>query len=153
WTSATYSEEVMLSWVRQAGPATTAPPDATGDDDAPIVEELRRLRKRPDARQLPLLFASLAHASEAVRQRARQALHALGRDDASPAAVALARGGADVGAVLDGLAALEASGRVAALLEQLTAVLKGDARGRAARLHDRKKLALDSPRLAAALRE
>ncbi len=150
WTHATYTEDVVLSSVRRETP--TPAPEVTGEDAA-LIEELRRLRRRPDGARLPLLFGCLAHTGDEIRQRARQALHAIGWDEVCALTLGMARRGDDVAAVLEGLAALEASERVEGLLGKMVESLKGDMRSRAARLHDRKKLALECPRLASVFRD
>jgi serine/threonine protein kinase len=167
WTSAVYNEDVFLSTVRPAKTPRRPTPvphppstqenegQATTAEDEEVVGQLRRLRRRPDVAALPLIFRSLAHRSEVVRQRARQALHGLGWDQASRTAEGLAQAGdaEAVGAVLEGLAALEAHARVVALLDRLAGRLHGSLRDRAVWLLDRKKLALERDRLAEVFRE
>jgi serine/threonine protein kinase/uncharacterized caspase-like protein len=162
WTSAIYNEDAILSTVHAVGqpdtePRSTADNDrqqTTAEDEETIVR-LRGLRHRPDPTALPLIFRSLAHRAEPVRQRARQALHALGWDQASRKAEEIARAADadDVGALLDGLAALEAHLRVVGLLDRLAGVLRGGLRDRALWLLDRKRLALERDRLAEVFRE
>ncbi len=162
WTSAIYNEDAILSTVHpgrrpDTEPRSTADPEAqqTTAEDEEIIVRLRGLRHRPDPSALPLIFRSLAHRAEPVRQRARQALHALGWDQASRAAEALARiaDSENVGAMLDGLAALEAHLRVVGLLDRLAGILRGGLRDRALWLLDRKRLALERDRLAEVFRE
>jgi serine/threonine protein kinase/uncharacterized caspase-like protein len=149
WTHATYSEDVVL-----ATPAAEKPrSQSLSGEAADLADQLRRLRKKPDGARLGQVFSSLAHHEAEVRSRAREALHALGWDAARSLILDSARAGSDVTPYLEGLAALEASERVEALLGQLVGELRGEARLRAAHLHSRKKLALDCPRLAAAFRE
>jgi serine/threonine protein kinase/uncharacterized caspase-like protein len=162
WTSAIYNEDAILSTVQpahrpDAEPRSTAEQEAqqtTAEDDE-IVTRLRGLRHRPDSSALPFIFRSLAHRAEPVRQRARQALHALGWDHASRTAEDLARSAdcENVGALLEGLAALEAHLRVVGLLDRLAGVLRGTLRDRAVWLLDRKRLALERDRLAKVFRE
>jgi hypothetical protein len=80
-----------------------------------------------------------------VREQARKALHVLGWDAVSAAAMTLAHGGdtARLEAVLNGLAAFEAHPRVVGLLDWLTTLLRGDLRNRAIMLLERKRLGLD----------
>jgi serine/threonine protein kinase len=122
----------------------------TTNEDDELINRLRELRRRPDPSGVPLLFGSLAHRAEAVRQRARQALHVLGWDQASRTAEELARKpeSEPVNAILEGLAALEAHARVVSLLDRLAGLLRGGLRDRALYLLDRKRLALDRERLA-----
>jgi serine/threonine protein kinase len=162
WTSAIYNEDAILSTVQTAGHSESKPRstaenelEQTTAEDEEIIVRLRGLRHRPDPSALPLIFRSLAHRAEPVRQRARQALHALGWDQASRQAEEIARvADADnVGALLDGLAALEAHLRVVGLLDRLAGVLRGGLRDRALWLLDRKRLALERDRLAEIFRE
>jgi serine/threonine protein kinase len=166
WTSAVYNEDVFLSTVRprkQPEPAATLPPQSTQDSDAQdpaaqdvqVIDRLRQLRRKPDPACLPLVFQSLAHKSEPVRQRARQALDALGWEKATRAAEEVAHKGENdpVSALLEGLAALEAHPRVVSLLDLLAGRLRGGLRDRANWLLDRKRLALERERLAKVFRE
>jgi serine/threonine protein kinase/uncharacterized caspase-like protein len=165
WTSAVYNEDVFLSTVRPGKPRPTPSPQVpsteereaqeTTSEDEEAIARLRQLRRKPDPDALPVIFRGLAHRAEAVRQRARQALHALGWDQASRRAEQLA-GAADgdiMGALLEGLAALEAHARVVALLDRLAGRLHGPLRDRAVWLLDRKKLALERDRLAETFRD
>jgi serine/threonine protein kinase len=162
WTSAIYNEDAILATVHPGRPPDTEPRSTAGHnvqqttaEDEEIIIRLRGLRHRPDSTALPLIFRSLSHRAEPVRQRARQALHALGWDQASRAAEDLARAAdtENVGALLDGLAALEAHLRVVGLLDRLAGLLRGGLRDRAVWLLDRKRLALERDRLAEVFRE
>jgi serine/threonine protein kinase/uncharacterized caspase-like protein len=167
WTSAIYNEDVFLSRVaatrRKSDPVPTVGPQSTQEGEAKpptgeeveIINRLRALRRKPDPACVPFVFQSLAHRTEAVRQRARQVLDALGWDQAARAAESLARQGEPepMGGVLDGLAALEAHRRVVALLDLLAGRLRGGLRDRANWLLDRKRLALERERLAGIFRE
>ena len=85
WTSAVYNEDVILSTVRpgktDTGPTLDIPPLSTVDsepavadgEDEEIIEQLRELRRRPNPAGLKIIFQSLAHRAEPIRQRARQA--------------------------------------------------------------------------------
>ena len=165
WTSTVYNEDVFLSTVRPRKPVPVPdlPAPSTHDSDArhttaedeEVVVRLRALRRRPDPAGVPFIFQSLAHRAEPVRQRARQALHALGWEAASRSAEDLAQqGGVEaVSALLEGLAALEAHARVVALLDRLAGRLRAGLRDRALWLLDRKRLALERDRLAEVFRE
>jgi serine/threonine protein kinase len=156
WTSATYTEDVCLSTVRprrqhsRPGTGTSAPEvPPPSKEDTELVDRLRALRRRPNSAELAFLLGCLAHKSEAVRSQANRALKALGWDQASRAAEQLARAGDGeaVGAVLEGLAALEARAEVVSLLDRLAGLLQGPPRDRALWLLDRKRLALERERL------
>jgi serine/threonine protein kinase len=156
WTSATYTEEVILSAVRPARTTVknAVPPTVQGED-AELLAQLAELRRRPDPLRLPFVFRHLAHSNEIVRNKARQALRALTWDKVGTACEQVARASDDkpIGDVLDGLAALEAREEVASLLDRLAGALRGASRDRAVWLLDRKRLALERERLAAVFRE
>jgi serine/threonine protein kinase len=151
WTSAIWNQDVWLSAPRRrcdpAVPAASggpAPPAESGGP-AELIEALQALRRRPDATQAPLVFGALAGRDEKVRQLARRALHAIGWEQAAAGVEELARRKEDgpLGAVLDGLAALEAHVRGVALLDRLAVLLAGELRTRAILLLERKRLALE----------
>jgi serine/threonine-protein kinase len=154
WTSATYTEEVILSAARSSRPTVKAVGPAEEGEDAGPIGRLRELRRRPDAQHLPFVFRHLAHASEPVRHKAQQALEALSWERIGPACEQLARS-ADpaLSDVLDGLTALVARPEVVALLDRLAGALRGPTRDRAVWLLDRKRLALERERLAAVFRD
>src|SRR5262245_4182784 len=111
WASAVYTEDVILSSPRSGRlDSTQTQEPLTGPAD-PTVERLQNLRRRPDEAELPFVFRSLAHESEAIRRRAHQALQALGWEVACGAACKCSAD-EDAQAILAGVAALEASERV-----------------------------------------
>lgn len=116
-----------------------------------IVEALRQIRDSRDRTQIGLVFRSLASQEQAIRDRARQALHAIGWKEATEAIgkrslASLASG--EVEDILDGLAALESHVEVVEFLDQLINRLSGDARNRAILLWERKSLALRREKMA-----
>jgi serine/threonine protein kinase len=127
-------------------------------DAPPDAELLRRIPEllvaKTDPEAIPLLFRCLTHPDEQVRERARTQILAMGWDRARSAIENLARAGtiARFGAVLDGLAALEAHPDVVALLDRLVSLLKGDLRNRTILLLERKRLSLEVERIAACFR-
>src|SRR5262245_16756628 len=161
WTSATWTEEVILSraraetqaaggeatlddlWRRQ-GPASTVQQIeqemATASEER-LVELLRFLRRKGEPGGLPAIFRCLLHASEPVRLQARKALLAGGWERVTAGVEELARSGQaeQIVAVLDGLGALEAHQNVVDLLDRLTGLLRGDLRQRADALAERKR--------------
>jgi serine/threonine protein kinase len=151
WVSANYTHNVVLSTVRPAKVEAAGAP--LTDEERVRIEQLNELRSRRDAARISLLFGSLAHDKEPVRDAASRALKAVGWEWAGETAERLARSGdvAGVGAVLDGLRALEAQREVVVLLDRLAGLLRGDSRVQAFWLLDRKRLALDCERLAALL--
>jgi serine/threonine protein kinase len=165
WTSATWTEEVYVSFPGSNPPrlvdspsGSRKEPDAVLDRDAPeeqVAELLRRLRHRPDTAHLPMIFRCLAHRSETVRRLARNALQALGWSKATTAAEGLARQSRpeDVGSILDGLAAFESHPEVVRLLDRLVVLLKGDLRNRAILQLERKRLGLGLEKVTALFEE
>lgn len=166
WTSATYSEEVILSTVSPGRkPPSLEAARSTVENDAPItsgdneaadfVARLRELRRKPDPTHLPFVFRLLTHKDEPVRSKARAALRALKWDKVTGAVEKLVRKdeAEPVGDVLDGLAALEAHEDVVSLLDRLAELLRGAQRDRAVWLLDRKRLALERERLAEVFRD
>jgi serine/threonine protein kinase len=165
WTSATWTEEVFVSFPGSNPPRPVDSPsgsrkgtDAVLDRDAPeeeVADLLRRLRQRPDPAYLPPIFRCLAHRSETVRRLARNALRALGWSKATPTLEDLARQGRpeDVGAILDGLAAFESHPEVVRLLDRLVVLLKGDLRNRAILQLERKRLGLGLEKVTALFKE
>jgi serine/threonine protein kinase len=123
------------------------------------ADELRRLLRllqhAADPLYVPPIFRCLGHPSEAVRQQARKAAHALGWDKVSDAAENLARqeDEAGIAAVLDGLAAFEAHPQIVALLDRLLVLLKGDLRNRTILLLERKRLSLELDAVAGLFRD
>jgi serine/threonine protein kinase/uncharacterized caspase-like protein len=153
WVSANYTQNVVLSTVRPARVEAAEVP--LSEKEQTRIAQLNDLRSRRDAERIALLFGSLAHDREPVRDAANRTLKAVGWEWAGRAAEGLARAGeaAQVGAVLDGLAALEAQREVVALLDRMAGLLRGGPRDRAFWLLDRKRLALDRERIAALLAE
>jgi serine/threonine protein kinase len=169
WTSATWTEEVILSraraetqaaggdatfdqlW-RQKGAAPTITlieKEMAGASESRLLELLRFLRRKGDLTALPAIFRCLLHASEPVRLQARKALLAGGWERAASGVEELARRGQpeQIVSILDGLAALEAHPNVVVLLEKLTGLLRADLRQRADALAERKRLGVELERL------
>src|SRR5206468_972518 len=116
---------------------------------------LRVLRKSPDPAAIPVLFRCLALPSEAVRQRARAAVDAVGWARIAARVEELARQ-ADpetAEALLEGLAAFEAGPDVVALLDRLALLLRDGLRERTIHLLGRKRLGLELERTAAVFKE
>jgi serine/threonine protein kinase len=124
-------------------------------DEKELRRLLRFLQETGDPACVPLVFRYLSHSSEAVRQQARRAVHALGWDKVSDAAEDIARrdDAAGIAAVLDGLAAFEAHPQVVGLLDRLAVLLKGDLRNRAILLLERKRLGLELDAVAGLFRD
>jgi serine/threonine protein kinase len=124
-------------------------------DENELCRLIRRLREAIDPACVPLLFRYLSHSSEAVRQEARRAVHALGWDKVSNTAEEMARrdDAAGIASVLDGLAAFEAHPKIVGLLDRLAVLLKGDLRNRAILLLERKRLGLELDTVAALFRD
>jgi serine/threonine protein kinase len=124
-------------------------------DENELRRLLRLLGQTGDPATVPLIFRYLSHPSQAVRQQARKAVHALGWDKVSAAAQDLARcdNAAAIAAVLDGLAAFEAHPQVVGLLDRLVVLLKGDLRNRTILLLERKRLGLELDAVAGFFRD
>ncbi|MGL4552603.1 MAG: caspase family protein, partial [Gemmataceae bacterium] len=64
WASAVYTEDVILSTPRAGRPESTQTHDPpTGVPADPTLDRLLRLRRQPDAAEVPFVFGSLAHES------------------------------------------------------------------------------------------
>ncbi len=108
-----------------------------------LIGTLRTIRESRDSAQIGLVFRSLASEDQAIRDRARQALHAIGWKEATQAIAKLPLSPvSEIEGILDGLAALESHIEVVEFLDQLSNRLTGDARNRAILLWERKTLAL-----------
>jgi serine/threonine protein kinase len=138
------------------------PPDAICEieraidaaDASEVIALLDLLIMMKDPGAIPVLFRCLAHCSQAVRDRARRAVQALGWEDVTAAVEELARrGDGHVVDILDGLAAFEAHRETVALLDRLVTLLKGEFRNRAIFLLERKQQALELERVAEVFRE
>jgi serine/threonine protein kinase len=156
WTSAIWKEEVILS-VPRAGrrPEPSLVLTEQPEGQAELIEWLRSARRRRDPEMLPLVFRSLGHKIEAVRQRAQRTLRAFGWEAVTEGVKSLARtgDGEKLGWVLDGLEALEAHHDTVELLDRLEMLLHGDLHHRTARLLAHKRLGLDRERVAAIFRD
>ena len=172
WISSTWGEEAYISEPAAAAAAEGGPvclPDSSGEaaavreieqaladgDVSALAAVLRTLSSAKDPAALPAIFRCLGHASEAIRAKARGALHAFGWETVVRTTEQLARRGdpAEMASVLDGLNAFEAHPRVVHLLDRLSVVLRGDLRSRAILLFRRKQLGLGLERVAAVFRE
>jgi serine/threonine protein kinase len=175
WAKLTLTEEAYVSFCPPAaeGPGGLGPLErlwreagvagvreemgrrAAAGDREWLIALLRFLRKARDPAGVPLVFGCLAHEAEAVRERARKAVHALGWEQTTAAVEELARRGdeADVGPVLEGLAAFEAHADVVRVLDRLVVLLRGNLRNRAIFLLERKRLGLELEKVAALFRE
>jgi serine/threonine protein kinase len=124
-------------------------------DEHVLKQLLRLLGTKAHPAGIPSIFRCLCHTSESVRQHARKAVHAMGWDKVSAAALELpTRGNAEhTDLVLDGLTAFESHPQVTSLLDRLVAVLKGDQRNRAILLLEQKRLALELEKVASLFRE
>ena len=120
-----------------------------------LLPPLRLLRKKPDLAALPLLFHCLSLPLEKVRQKARLAVDALGWPKTAARIEELARAGdpETVAALLEGLAAFEASPTVVGLLDRLAFLLKDNLRERAIHLLGRKRLGLQQEKTAELLKQ
>src|SRR5262249_58622219 len=68
WTSAVYTEDVILSAVRPARSTVKNAASCTAQGEhAELIAQLADLRRRPDVLQLPFVFRHLAHSNETVR--------------------------------------------------------------------------------------
>lgn len=115
-----------------------------------LIEELRLIRETRDSAKIRFVFRCLSNTEPDIRDRARQALHAIGWKNAAQAICELPVSTDSPGEledVLDGLAALESHDQVVELLDRLSNRLRGDLRNRAILLWERKILALRREKL------
>ncbi len=126
------------------------PPEANSHGEDDLVAKLRTLREQPDMAEIALVFRSLAHQGEGVRTLARQVIHALGWEKVAGSILDLARRQAPsvIHDILTGLAAIEASPDVIAVLVRLSTILTGDLRNRTVLLTERKRLSVEMATLA-----
>jgi serine/threonine protein kinase len=124
-------------------------------DASKLVPLLRQLGKKAEPASIPVLFRCLTNASEAVRESAHKAVHAIGWDKTTAVIESLARQADEdkMGAVLEGLAAIEAHPQVVTLVDRLTLLLTGTLRNRSILLLERKRLGLERERISALFRE
>jgi serine/threonine protein kinase len=161
WTRATYSEEVIVSTVRKRGSkkrkdsstVNEAPTQPLPADEAERVAQLRQIRKGRQINQLALVFGSLAHRSEQIRMVAREALSAFDWDEVIDQCQKWCDDSEAMGAILDGINALESHERLVKLLDRLAGQLTGPLRDRANWLLERKKLARDMAAVAKIFRD
>jgi serine/threonine protein kinase len=145
---------------RERSPTTVISPQEVerrmaSADDNELRRLLRLMQHAADPVYVPHIFRCLGNPSEAVRQQARKAIHALGWEKVSQTAEDLARrgDGDGIAAVLDGLVAFEAHPQTVALLDRLIVLLKGDLRNRAILLLERKRLGLELDAVGGLFRE
>jgi serine/threonine protein kinase len=119
-------------------------------DEAFLIPVLRLLERKEDPAGLPVIFRCLAHSSALVRDRASRALQSLGWERTATAVEQLARRADEqqLGAILDGMMAIESHPEVVGLLDRLVILLKGALRSRAILLLERKRLGLERERIA-----
>jgi serine/threonine protein kinase len=134
-----------LRWLEQQLPQA---------EEASLLSVLRLLRRQPDPTAIPVLFRCLSLSSETVRRAALEAVDAIGWPKTSARVEELARqADPEMPAILEGLAAFEASGDLVALLDRLALRLQGGLRERAIHLLGRKRLGLDLEKTSALLEQ
>ena len=114
------------------------------DESQNIIQQLRIIRDTSDTSSLVNVFHCLANEDPQIRDRARQALHAIGWQNAANviASASSSISQDDMQKILDGLAALESHDKVVQLLDQLCNRLSGELRNRSIILWERKRLSL-----------
>jgi serine/threonine protein kinase len=144
-----WRERGSVAAIREIGPAMES---ASAEE---LIRALELLGTMRDPAGVPLLFRCLKHASEPVRERAKQVIQSFGWERVTATIKDLARRGeeAQVSPILDGLAAFEAHEEIVALLDQLSTLLKDTLRNRAILLLERKQQGLEFERVAALFRE
>jgi serine/threonine protein kinase len=168
WKTSTDTGGVYLSAPAvqaPAGPAGGVPGNASAAlheletrladaDESELISLLRVLRKKPDPASLPVLFRCLCLSSEEVKRRALLAIEAIGWPAVVVETESLVRQGDErAGAMLEGLAAFEATAEVVALLDRLVVLLRDGLRERALHLLGRKRLGLDLEKTRALLEQ
>jgi serine/threonine protein kinase len=124
-------------------------------DEARILRHLQSVRRCRTSEVIPLLFRCLVHPSEQVRNQGRAVIREWSWDALVSGIEDRARRGSPdaMGAILDGLGAIEARREIVELLDRLVAIVKGDLRNRTIMLLERKQQSLELERVIALFRE